>query len=202
MSGATGFTEEQKEYLIGLAGITPHEMTEAEKLEEQYEFEGYKIVQAHAAKPSMTWTTESKQAMVNRVLPEWRQVLNDMSMMDIPGNKLLKPKKFVEKIAIIQAPANFNPSAQGDSAFTSSYSWDGKNLAKGPGYTYESMMNVVGSPYERTVDVPKGARVWVCTWDGQWGGYWSRVDVYVHPDDMIGSPGLRLLKEGKMQGEA
>lgn len=150
---------------------------------------------AQSASTAPPLTAESKQAIVNAVLLEWRQVLNDMSMLDIPGNKLLKPKKFVEKIAVIKTPAGFNPSAQGDYAFTHSYSWDGKQLTKGPSYTYDSMMNVVGSPYERTVDVPKGVRVWVCTYDGQWGGYWSRVDVYVHPDNLAASPGLRKLQE-------
>ena len=201
VSGAGGYTEEQKAHLIELSGITPHEMTEAEGIEEEYRSKGYRVVHPEAAGPSMTWTTEGKQAMVNRVLPEWKRVLDDMSMVDIPGNKLKKPKKFVEKIEIIQTPAGFNPSAQGGYAFTNSYSWDGENLMKGPSYTYESMMNVVGSPYERAVDVPRGTRVWVCTYDGQWGGYWSRVDVYVHADDLISSPGLKLLQEGKMHGE-
>jgi len=164
--------------------------------------EAMKKYEEEAAGPSTTWTTAGKQSMVDRVLPEWKQVLNNMSMMDIPGNKLLKPRKFIEKITIIPTPAGFNPSAQGDYAYTHSYSYTGGRLIEGPSYSYESMMNVVGSPYERTVDVPKGTRVWVCTWDGQWGGYWSRVDVYVNPDDMIGSPGLKRLQEGKMHGEA
>ena len=33
------------------------------------------------------------------------------------------------------------------------------------------------------VDVRRGIRVWICTYDGQWGGYWSRVHVYVNSED-------------------
>ena len=148
---------------------------------------------AEEAGQSAASLPKSRQARVDHMLPEWKQVLNRMSMMDIPGNKLRKPKKFVEKITIIPTPANFSPSSQGDYAFTNSYSYDGVSLAEGPSYTYDSMMNVVGSPYERTVDVPRGTRVWVCTYDGQWGGYWSRVDVYVNADDLASSPGMKLL---------
>lgn len=147
---------------------------------------------------SIAWTTEGKQAVADRVLPEWKQILRDMSS----GDKLLKPRKFIEKLCIVLTPAGFNPSAQGDFAFTRSYAWDGGQLTKGPSYTYDTMISTIESPYERTVDVPKGVRVWICTYDGQWGGFWSRVNVYVHPDDLLEKPGLKLLHEGRMHGEA
>jgi hypothetical protein len=40
------------------------------------------------------------------------------------------------------------------------------------------------NPFERTVNVPKGTRVWVATYDGQWGGFWQKVLVFVNPEDM------------------
>lgn len=131
--------------------------------------------------------------MVNRVLPEWRQVLQKSGGY--------KPRKFVEAVEIRTTPASFNPSAQGDFAYTSSYVWDGKELRSGPGYSYDAMMVAIESPYERTVDVPRGTRVWVTTYDGQGGGFWSRVVVYVHPADVLEKPELKLLYEGEMHGE-
>jgi len=95
-----------------------------------------------------------------------------------------KPRKFVENIQIRTCPATFNPSAQGDFAFTHSFVWDGKTLTKGPGYSYDSMLAERVDPYERQVDVPRGTRLWVVTYDGQWGGHWSRVLVFVHPDEL------------------
>lgn len=131
-------------------------------------------------------TPETKIAQMKRQLPEHSQVLAESG-----GHN---PRKFIEKIEIIKCPAEFNPSAQGDYAYTTSFDWDGKKLIKGPSYSYDTMMNVVDSPFGRTVDVPKGHRIWITTYDGQWGGFWSVVNVYVHPDDF---PGLKMLTAGR-----
>jgi len=71
-----------------------------------------------------------------------------------------------------------------DFDYTHSFVWNGKTLTKGPGYSYDTMITEGVNPYERRVDVPKGTRMWVVTYDGQWGGYWSRVLVFVHPDEL------------------
>lgn len=114
-----------------------------------------------------------------RTLPEYKEVLSRMGGA--------KPRKFVEAITIIPCPATFNPSSQGDYAFTHSYAYrvsDGE-FVEGPGYTYESMMVSGVNPYEREVDMPRGMRMWVVTYDGMWGGYWSKVNVYVHSAEML-----------------
>jgi len=115
-------------------------------------------------------------ALVKKYLPEYKQVL--------AAERNVKPRKFIGKINIVKCPATFNPSAQGDFAYTALYSYDGKNLTRGPGWSYDTMMSGGVNPYEHAVDVPKGIRVWVVTYDGQWGGYWARVNVYVHQDEI------------------
>ena len=115
-----------------------------------------------------------------RLLPEYDLVCAELAR---PHGGMLKPIKFAQKLTIVQCPAEFTPSAQGDFAFTSSFHWDGKNLNKGLGYSYDTMLGSRVNPYNRTVDVPIGHRVWICTYDGQWGGYWSRVLVFCHPDE-------------------
>lgn len=117
----------------------------------------------------------TKLQLVRRHLPEYTQVLEQSG-----GHK---PRKFIEAIQVIVAPAPFVPSAQGDFAYTMSFDWDGKTLAKGPSFSYDTMLTERVSPYEREVDVPPGHRVWITTYDGQWGGHWSKVHVYVHRDD-------------------
>lgn len=109
---------------------------------------------------------------VKRFLPEYREVLRESG-----GHK---PIKFVDRIEVLRCPAPFNPSAQGDFAFTSSYSWDGKILSRGPAFSYDTMLATRVNPYERIVTVIKGVRVWITTYDGQWGGHWSRVHVYMN----------------------
>lgn len=127
------------------------------------------------APPAATPFTETKLDLVRRLLPEYSQVLKEWD------NK--KPRKFIEQLEVIVAPASFVPSAQGDYAYTMSFDWNGRDLTKGPSYSYDTMMTTIKSPYEREVDVPFGHRVWITTYDGQWGGHWSRVHVYVHKDD-------------------
>ncbi len=132
----------------------------------------------HAPEPKVTVTQATpatKKELVYRFLPEYGKVL-----LESGG---YKPRKFVEAIEVIVAPAPFVPSAQGDYAYTKSFVWDGKALTSGPSYSYDTMLTVGVSPYEREVDVLSGNRVWIVTYDGQWGGYWSRVHVYVHRDD-------------------
>ncbi|MBA7593228.1 hypothetical protein ES703_00146 [subsurface metagenome] len=119
-------------------------------------------------------------------LPEYKEVLAEA------GGR--KPRKFVEEIRVRICPATFNPSAQGDFAYTSAFVWDGENLAKGPGYSYDTMIAGRVNPYERMVDVAKGTRVWIVTYDGQWGGFWSRVLVFVHPDEL--PEPLKMLARG------
>ena len=115
---------------------------------------------------------------VKRLLPEYREILNQAG-----GHK---PRKFVERIDVIECPAGFNPSAQGDFAYTASFmvNRDGV-VSSGPSYSYDSMLGSGVNPYERQVDVPRGSRIWVVTYDGQWGGAWARVLVFVHPDDAL-----------------
>lgn len=119
------------------------------------------------------------KAEVDRYLPEATAVYASMHGQ--------KPRKFIEAIKVKATPAKFNPSSQGDYAYTKSFVWDGETLESGPAYSYDSMLAVGVDPYERTVDVPPGKRVWVVTWDGQWGGYWSRVIVFVHPSELPAS---------------
>lgn len=146
-----------------------------------------------AMQPVMLQTSVTKLDWVKRYLPEYKEILEDWSN--------LKPRKFVEHITIIRCPAAFNPSAQGDFAFTKSFVYKDGALYKGPGYSYDTMLTAGVNPYEHTVDVPKGVRVWVTTYDGQWGGFWSRVDVFIHPTDLL-EPGKEVAppKKGLFAG--
>ena len=146
--------------------------------------------------PIMLQVIPSKLAWVKKYLPEYKEILEDWNN--------LKPHKFVENITILRCPATFNPSAQGDFAFTKSYVYKDGVLTKGPGYSYDSMLAGGVNPYEHTVDVPKGVRVWVTTYDGQWGGFWSRVEVYIHATDLLepgkeAAPPRKGLFAGKRQ---
>lgn len=114
-------------------------------------------------------------ALVKRQFPEYARVLA------MAGG--YKPRKFVEAIRAVPCPAEFTPSAQGDYAFTHSFSVTGGVISKGPGYSYDSILGTGVNPYARVVDVPRNTRLWVTTFDGQWGGFWSRVLVFVHPQD-------------------
>lgn len=115
---------------------------------------------------------------VKKYLPEYREILKRSG-----GHK---PRKFVEAIRIIATPASFNPSGIGDYAYLNSYGYETKTgkIGTGPGYSYESMLPSGVTPRERMVEVPKGMRMWITIYDGMWGGYWSTVNVYVHPDEM------------------
>lgn len=115
-----------------------------------------------------------------KLLPEYNWVCAELAS---PRGYMLQPLKFAHAIEIVVCPAEFTPSAQGDFAFTSSYHWNGKYLTRGIGYSYDTMLGSRVNPYTRTVDVPPGHRVWICTYDGQWGGRWSRVLVFCHPED-------------------
>ena len=117
-----------------------------------------------------------KRAEAVQRFPEVKQVLQQFHHGGTPR----KPRKFYEELRVVPCPAEFNPSAQGDFAFTKAFSWDGERLTEGPSYSYDSMMASGVNPYMRKVDVPAGKRMWVLTYDGQWDGHWSRVDVYVH----------------------
>jgi hypothetical protein len=112
---------------------------------------------------------------IHRLLPEYTEVLSRSG-----GHK---PVKFIESIVVIKCPAPFNPSAQGDFAYTQSFSYDGRTLSSGPAFSYDTMLATRVNPYERIVNVPPGIRVWITTYDGQWGGFWSRVDVYMNEAD-------------------
>lgn len=110
-----------------------------------------------------------------KYLPEYKKIL------EMAGGR--KPRKFVEKIKLIETPAMFNPSDIGDCAYMSSYMVDKSgNVSPITGYSYGSMMCSGVEPTERIIDVPDGTRVWVVTYDGMWGGSW-KVDVFVHKSE-------------------
>lgn len=104
-----------------------------------------------------------------------------------------KPRKFVEKIEVIKCPAKFNPSGLGDYAYRNSYFVEDGEITSGPSYSYDTMMSSGIVPTERIVDVPKGTRMWVVTYDGIWGGHWE-VKVFVHELDMIEAPSKQQSK--------
>ncbi|MDP2662024.1 MAG: hypothetical protein Q8R28_14970 [Dehalococcoidia bacterium] len=145
--------------------------------------------EAAASKVAARGYLAAKIAWARRNLPEAEQVLDDFDRV--------QPRKFYEELEVIPTPASFNPSAQGDFAFTRSYSYDGKKLVGGPAYSYETMLSEGVNPYGRTVDVPPGVRVWIATYDGQWGGRWARVKVFMHPSELQSLPTeLRLALTG------
>lgn len=185
--------------LAELAGITPHEMTEAEKLQEEWEHEKplsmkEERILRDLGKIGPEETTQrpvtpaQAKTFIDRYLPEWKMVLAQS------GGQ--KPKKFAQRIVVKVVPATFNPSALGDMDYMYSFDWDGSTLSTGPSYSIESIMNIVGSPYERPVNVPSGHRVWITVYSGQWGGYWHTVDVYVNPSDPAAQFTKRALGQG------
>ena len=110
--------------------------------------------------------------MVKKQFPEHKEILARCGGY--------KPRKFIQAISIVPCPAPFNPSAQGDCAFTHSFLVENGKITPGPAYSYDTMLVSHVNPYERTVDVKPNQRVWVCTYDGMWGGFWHTVNVYVH----------------------
>lgn len=132
-------------------------------------------VLSHEYEPTEKQFLKPSPEEVKSLLPEYREVLGEL--------RGLKPIKFVESIVVLKCPAPFNPSAQGDYAFTSAFTWDGRTLSRGPSFSYDTMLATGVNPYERIVNVPQGVRVWIATYDGQWGGFWSRVDVYMNVVD-------------------
>ena len=114
---------------------------------------------------------------VKQKFPEYKKIL------EMSGG--YKPRKFVKAIKVVRCPAKFSPSDLGDCAYRHSYFVDSKGeIAQGVSYCYDSMIGVGVYPKERTVDVPKGTRMWVVTFDGMWGGFWD-VSVFVHEADML-----------------
>ncbi len=113
---------------------------------------------------------------VKKRFPEYKEIL------EMAGGH--KPRKFVEKIEVIKCPAKFNPSGLGDYAYRSSYFVKDGEITTGPSYSYDTMMSSRIVPEERVVDVPKGTRMWIVTYDGIWGGHWE-VKVFVHELDML-----------------
>jgi len=96
---------------------------------------------------------------VKERFPEYKQIL------ELSGG--MKPRKFVEKINVVMCPVKFNPSGLGDYAYRHSYFVDKKGeITTGTSYCYDTMMSVGVSPIERMVDVPKGTRMWIVTYDG------------------------------------
>ena len=115
---------------------------------------------------------------VKKRFPEYKKIL------EMSGG--YKPRKFVQAIEIIKCPAKFNPSGLGDYAYRHSYFVKDGTITPGPSYSYDTMMSSRIVPEERIVDVPKGTRMWIVTYDGIWGGHWE-VKVFVHELDMIGT---------------
>lgn len=116
--------------------------------------------------------------------PEYKKIL------EMAGGH--KPVKFVQAIQVIKCPTTFNPSGLGDYAYRSSYYVKDGHITTGPSYSYNTMMSTRGVvPEERIVDVPRGTRLWVVTYDGIWGGHWE-VKVFVHEFDMLESPKSKL----------
>ena len=120
---------------------------------------------------------------VKKRFPEYKEIL------EMAGG--YKPRKFVEAITVIKCPATFNPSGLGDYAYRSSYYVKDGEITTGPSYSYDTMMSSGIQPTERAVDVPKGTRMWVVTYDGIWGGHWE-VKVFVHELDMLEAPKSKL----------
>ncbi len=116
---------------------------------------------------------------VKKRFPEYKEII------EMAGGH--KPVKFVQAIEVIKCPAKFNPSGLGDYAYRSSYFVKDGEITTGPSYSYDTMMSSRIVPEERVVDVPKGTRMWVVTYDGIWGGHWE-VKVFVHELDMIEAP--------------
>lgn len=122
----------------------------------------------------------SRVELVKKYLPEYKQVLERAG-----GHK---PRKFLEAVKVKLVPVKFNPTGLSDYAVRKSFSWDGTTLTEGPMYSYDSMINVVKDMSERVIssnDVGPGMRVWITTYDGGWGGYWSSVLVFVNEADPI-----------------
>ncbi|MDD3474448.1 MAG: hypothetical protein PHP08_00910 [Candidatus Dojkabacteria bacterium] len=115
---------------------------------------------------------------VKRLFPEYKKIL------EMSGG--YKPRKFVKAIKVIKCPSKFSPSGLGDYAYRHSYFVSNGKIVPGISYSYDSMMAVGVSPDERMVDVPKGSRMWVVTFDGMWGGFWD-VLVFVHEEDLLGN---------------
>jgi hypothetical protein len=119
---------------------------------------------------------------VKRLLPEYKEIL------EMAGG--YKPRKFVEKIRIIECPTMYNPSGLGDYAYRTSYYVDKNGVVTHiTGYSYDTMMYTGVQPVERMIDIPEGTRVWIVTYDGIWGGHWD-VNVFVHKND------YKLLESG------
>lgn len=97
---------------------------------------------------------------VKEQFPEYKKILA------LSGGH--KPRKFVEAIKVVRCPTTFSPSGLGDYAYRHSYFVANGKITEGVSYSYDSMMAVGVSPKERMVDVPKGTRMWVVTFDGMW----------------------------------
>ena len=111
---------------------------------------------------------------VKKVLPEYNKIL------EMAGGH--KPRKFVENIKIVDCPTVYNPSGLGDYAYRTSYLVDKDGIHQDVGYSYDTMMSSGVKPVDRMVDVPRGSRMWIVTYDGIWGGHWE-VLVFIHKDD-------------------
>lgn len=138
---------------------------------------------------------EENLRLLNRYMPEWKQVLDSFGYSGPPP----KPRKFVESVKVFVTPAPFNPTAMGDFDMRHTFFWDSQNktLVSGPSYSYDSMTTVAGRAgiHERTVELPRpGDRFWDVVWSGQWGGYWHTVRVYVRRDGL--PPAALQLKGG------
>ena len=117
---------------------------------------------------------DSKEAKLK--LPEYKKIL------EMSGGH--KPRKFVEAINVVECPAEFCPSMQGDCAYTNSFFVTDGKVTQGPAYSYESMTATGINPEERMVNVPYGTRMWIVTYDGMWGGSWS-IKVYVNSGEKL-----------------
>lgn len=115
-------------------------------------------------------------AEVKKRLPEYKKILEECG-----GNK---PKKFIEAIKVVPCPAVFSPSDISDYEYRYSFLVDKNGIQKIAAYCYESMMASGVNPYERNVDVPRGSRMWVVTFNGMGKGFW-RVQVFVHEQDLL-----------------
>lgn len=113
---------------------------------------------------------------VKKRFPEYKQIL------EMSGG--YKPRRFVKAIKVKKCPIEFSPSGLGDCAYRHSYFVANGKISMGVSYSYDSMIASGVSPKERMVDVPRGSRMWVVTFDGMWGGFWD-VDVFVHEADML-----------------
>jgi hypothetical protein len=161
---------------IKMLSLTNPKATSASPLSDriQQELIAYVILDIDKEHP---FADKSMKDMIKKLLPEAGLVYAETGFD--------KPIKFQQAITIKKAPADFQPSGLNDTASRIVYDFHGGKVDRVISYSYDTMMNMVPDISDRQVTVPEGHRVWVVTYDGMSGGYWSQVDVYVPASDPV-----------------